>query len=407
MGKILLIGTLDTKGKEISFLRDQLEERGQSTLLLDVGIHQPVIEPDIDRHQVAQAAGMSIQSLITSDDRGEAVAIMTKGVKSVVHQLFKSGDLDGVISAGGSAGTTIACSAMQILPFGFPKVMISTLASGDVSGFVGIKDIVMVPAVVDINGLNRINRRVFSQAAGAICGMVNQSVTLSNNKKTVAATMFGNTTKCVDNCRLLLEAAGFEVLIFHATGIGGRTMENLVESGQIAGVLDVTTTELADEVVGGVMRAGPERLLAAARSGVPAVVVPGCLDMVNFWAPETIPKVFSDRLFYQHNPNVTLMRTNSKENRELGARFALNLNQSTGPVSVYIPTKGISVISAPGESFHDPKADASFRVALSQELRDDIQIHERPVNINDSSFSQEISQALISMMDQHSSAIEI
>jgi uncharacterized protein (UPF0261 family) len=343
--------------------------------------------------------------LIAGDDRGEAVAAMTKGVKSVVRQLFKSGGLNGVISAGGSAGTTIACSAMQILPFGFPKVMISTLASGDVSGFIGGKDIVMIPAVVDINGLNRINRRVFSQAAGAICGMLDVSSNLFEDKQTVAATMFGNTTKCVDNCRLLLEAAGFEVLIFHATGTGGRTMESLVESGQVAGVLDVTTTEWADEVVGGVMGAGPERLLAAARSGVPAVVVPGCLDMVNFWAPETIPKVFFDRLFYQHNPNVTLMRTNSKENRELGAQFALNLNQSTGPVSVYIPTEGVSVISAPGQSFHDPEADASFRLALSQDLRDDIKIHERPVNINDPSFSHEISQALIRMMDQHSREI--
>ena len=366
---------------------------------MDVGIHPPRVEPDLDRHQVARAAGTEIDRLAGAGDRGAAVAAMAKGAAVVTRQLHDAGRLSGVIAAGGSAGTTIACSAMASLPFGLPKVMVSTLASGDVGGFLGVKDIVMIPAVVDVSGLNRISRRVLAQAAGAVFGMVETAQEPVQDKRLVAATMFGNTTECIDRCRQILEAAGFEVLIFHATGAGGRTMEDLVASGQIDGVLAATTTEWADELVGGVMGAGPERLLAAARAGVPAVIVPGCLDMVNFWAPETIPDAFSDRLFYEHNPNVTLMRTTRDENRELGKQFAHQLNQSTGPVAVYIPTGGVSVISAPGQPFHDPQADAAFTTALRGDLRADIQIHERAANINDPSFSDEISRALIEMME--------
>ena len=262
-----------------------------------------------------------------------------------------------MIGIGGSAGTTMATAAMRALPIGVPKVMISTIAGGDVSAFVGSKDITMIPSIVDISGLNRISRQVIAQAAAAVTAMARAETPEVEDKPLIAASMFGNTTQCVEAARTQFEAAGFEVLVFHATGAGGRTMEDLIAAGYITAVLDVTTTELADELAGGVMSAGPTRLEAAAHARVPAVVAPGCLDMVNFWAPESIPEKYQKRLFYRHNPNVTLMRTTPEENRELGRRLAEKLNASKGPVAVYLPLKGVSVISAPGQPFYSAEAD--------------------------------------------------
>ena len=253
---------------------------------------------------------------------------------------------------------------MRTLPLGVPKVMVSTVAGGDVSGYVGVKDIVMIPSIVDVAGVNRISREVFARAAGAVCGMVETEVPPGDDKPLVAASMFGNTTKCVEAAKAILEEAGYEVLVFHATGTGGRTMESLIEAGLIAGVLDITTTEWADELVGGVLAAGPTRLEAAARRGVPAVVTPACLDMVNFWAPETVPEKFDGRKFYPHNPNITLMRTTPDECRRLGEILAEKLNLSTGPVTVLIPLKGLSVIDAPGGPFWWPEANQALFDAL-------------------------------------------
>jgi uncharacterized protein (UPF0261 family) len=277
--------------------------------------------------------------------------------------------------------------------------MISTIAGGDVKAFVGVKDITMIPSIVDISGLNRISRQVITQAAAAVAAMVQVEVPEAEDRPLIAASMFGNTTHCVEAARSHLEAAGFEVLVFHATGVGGRTMESLVEAGYITAVLDITTTELADELVGGVMSAGPTRLKAAARAGIPVVVAPGCLDMVNFWAPESVPEKYRDRLFYQHNPNVTLMRTTPDENRELGLRLAEKLNASKGPVAVYLPLRGISVISATGQPFYWPEADQALFHAIKERLRPEISLYELDVNINDPAFAEAVAEGLLQLLE--------
>jgi len=397
---VAILGALDTKGAEFEFLKNEIEQRGHRTLVIDAGVlAPPPFSPDVSREDVARAAGVEISSLIEARDRGAAVAAMGRGAEAVVSQLYSGGRFDAIIGMGGSAGTAIGTQAMRALPLGVPKLMVSTLAGGDVTGFVGVKDIVMVPTVVDISGLNRISRRVLAQAAGAICGMAESRVRTTAEKALVSATMFGNTTDCVERARARLEQAGYEVLVFHATGTGGRVMESLVEAGDIAGVLDVTTTEWADELIGGVLAAGPSRLEAAARSGTPAVIAPGCLDMVNFWAPETVPQKFASRRFYPHNPNVTLMRTTPEENAELGRLLSGKLNFSKGPVAVYLPLRGISVISAPGGPFYWPEADAALFDALRRNLRPDIPVYEIDANINDPVFADAVAQGLIEMLE--------
>jgi uncharacterized protein (UPF0261 family) len=397
---IALLGALDTKGAEFEFLKREIEQRGHRTLVIDAGVlAPPPFSPDVSREDLARAAGAEISSLIEARDRGAAVATMGRGAEAVVSRLYSEGRCDAIIGMGGSAGTAIGTQAMRALPLGVPKVMVSTLAGGDVTGFVGVKDIVMIPTVVDISGLNRISRRVLAQAAGAICGMAESRIPTSAEKALVSATMFGNTTDCVERARARLEQAGYEVLVFHATGTGGRTMESLVEAGDIAGVLDVTTTEWADELIGGVLAAGASRLEAAARSGTPAVIAPGCLDMVNFWAPETVPQKFAGRRFYPHNPNVTLMRTTPEENAELGRLLSGKLNISQGPVAVYLPLRGISMISAPGGPFYWPEADAALFDALRRNLRPDIPVYEIDANINDPVFADTIAQGLIEMLE--------
>ena len=287
---------------------------------------------------------------------------------------------------------------MRALPLGVPKLMVSTLASGDVRGFVGCSDIVMMPAIVDVSGINRISRGTFTRAAAAICAMVDTDVPRGDDKPLIAASMFGNTTAGVEHARGILESEGFEVLVFHATGAGGLTMESLIESGQIDGVLDVTTTEWADELLGGVMSAGPSRLSAAAKSGTPSVVAPGCIDMANFWKPESVPDAYRDHRIYHHNPNVTLVRTTPDENAQLGRVMARQLNQSVGPVAVYLPMRGFSVIASPGGPFHWPQADEAFRASLRQHLRDDIPVYERDATVNDPEFAREMVEGLLEMI---------
>ncbi len=404
MPTIAVLGTLDTKGVEIGFLAEQIQAQGCDTLIVDLGVLKPpAMTPHVSREAVAREAGEQVGQLAESGDRGRAVSAMTRGVERIVPKLYAEGRLQGVIGIGGSAGSTMATAAMRALPFGVPKVMISTIAGGDVSAFVGSKDITMVPSIVDISGLNRLSRQVIVQAAAAVAAMVQAEVPKAEDKQLIAASMFGNTTQCVEAARTHLEAAGFEVLVFHATGAGGRTLESLVADGYVAGVLDVTTTELADELVGGVMSAGPTRLQAAARAGIPAVVAPGCLDMVNFWAPESIPGEHRGRRFYRHNPNVTLMRTTPDENRELGRRVAERLNASTVPVAVYLPLKGISVISAPGQPFFWPEADQALFQAIKQDLRPDIALHELDVNINDPAFAAAMAAGLLELVRRRDS----
>ena len=398
-GTVALIGALDTKGAEYGFVKQCIEARGLRTLLIDVGVlGPPAVKPDVSREEVARAGGAELAALAAKKDRGEAVAAMSRGIAALLPQLYAQGRFDGVMALGGGGGTSVACAAMRTLPLGVPKVMVSTVAGTDVSGYVGVKDIVMVPSIVDVAGVNRISREVFARAAGAVCGMIETDVPPGEDRPLIVASMFGNTTECVEAARAILEEAGYEVLVFHCTGTGGRTMESLIESGRIAGVLDITTTEWADELVGGVLSAGPTRLEAAARCGVPAIVTPACTDMVNFWAPDTIPEKFRDRTIYPPNPNITLMRTTADECGELGRRMAEKLNMSTGPVTVLIPLGGLSVIDAPGGPFWLPEANAALFDALKKDLRDDIPVVEMDCNVNDAAFSRACAEQLLASM---------
>src|SRR6266540_2061905 len=389
MATIAILGTMDTKGEEHAFVAAQIKQRGNQTLVVDVGaLETPKLAPDITREEVARAAGVDLAALVARRDRGEAVAAMSKGAPVILSRLVAEKKIDGVISLGGGGGTAIGTAAMRALPLGFPKLMVSTLASGQTAQYVGVKDIVMFPSIVDVAGLNRISRQILTRAAGAICGMVEVDPKTGTDKPVIVASQFGNTTACVDHARKILEQAGYEVLVFHATGVGGRTMESIIESGMVAGVLDVTTTEWADELVGGFLGAGPTRLEAAAKHGVPAIVTPGCLDMVNFYGPDSVPAKFQGRTFYPHNPQVTLMRTTPEECARLGQIIAGKLNLSQGPVTVLLPRKALSVISAPGQKFHDPAADQALFDALKAALRSDIDVIELDCAINDATFAE-------------------
>jgi len=399
MPTIAVLGTMDTKGEEHGFVAEHIRQRGHRVLIIDTGtLEAPKTKPDISRREIAAAAGIDLDALIAKRDRGEAVKAMSEGAPILLARLAAEKKIDGVISLGGGGGTAIGTAAMRALPIGFPKVMVSTLASGNTAQYVGVKDIVMFPSIVDVAGLNRISRQILSRAAGAICGMVETKLPDAEDKPVIVASQFGNTTACVDHARKILEAEGYEVLVFHATGTGGRTMESLIESGMVAGVLDITTTEWADELVGGFLSAGPARLETAARHGVPAIVTPGCLDMVNFHGPESVPAKFKGRTFYQHNPQVTLMRTTPEECAKLGRIIAEKLNASTGPVTVLLPTKAISIISAAGQKFHNPEADRALFENLKSALRPNIEVVEMDCAINDAPFAEACALALLKNM---------
>ena len=407
---IAVLGTFDTKGPEHAFIADLIRGAGYATLLIDAGsLNAATIPADVSSATVAAAAGEpDYHDLLARHDRGASVAFMGRAAARHVAELARSGKIHGIISLGGGGGTAIGTAAMRALPIGFPKVMVSTLASGNTAAYLGTSDIVMVPAVVDVAGINRVSRVVFENAAGAICGMVRaaqqRQAQPGADKPLIVASMFGNTTACVAEAGKILEAGGYEVLVFHATGVGGRSMESLIASGMVAGVLDVTTTEWADELVGGILGAGPDRLDAAARAGVPAIVTPGCLDMVNFGERASVPAKFAGRSFYQHNPQVTLMRTTPAECTELGRIIANKVNGYTAPVTVLIPRRAISIISAPGQPFHDPAADTALFTALRSHLRRDVPVVEMDVEINDPAFARACAEALLANMRAKSAA---
>lgn len=396
MKTIAVLGTLDTKGQEHGYVADLIRARGHRVLLIDAGSGDPpVIQPDVTRDEVAAAGGFDLEGIAQRKDRGEAVTAMAGAAAMLLSQLAESGRIDGVISLGGGGGTAIGTAAMRALPIGFPKLMVSTLAAGNVAPYVGTKDIVMMPSIVDVSGINRISRVLLARAAGAICGMVEMEVPKAEDKPLIAASMFGNTTECVNSAKKILEEAGYEVLVFHATGMGGRIMESLVESGMVNGVLDITTTEWADELVGGILGAGPSRLDAAGKAGVPAIVTPGCLDMVNFGERASVPAKFAGRVFYQHNPQVTLMRTTTEECAELGRILAEKVNAYRGPVTVLLPTKAISVISAEGGAFHDAAADSALFDSIKKYLKPGIPLVEMNCTINDPAFAKACAEALL------------
>jgi uncharacterized protein (UPF0261 family) len=396
---IAVVGALDTKGKEFAFVKSAIEQRGHKALVIDTSVvGEPGFRADVAREKVAEAGGVPLKKLQEKADRGQAMDVMTKGIAKVVKDLFDKGKVDGVISMGGSAGTSIGTSAMRALPLGVPKVMVSTLASGDTKAYVGTKDILMFPSVVDVAGVNSISARIYANAVGAVVGMVETPAPKIEAKPLLSASMFGNTTPIVGRCRETMEKHGYEVLIFHAVGTGGQTMESLIREGYITGVLDITTTEWADELTGGVLSAGPHRLEAAAAKGVPQVVVPGCLDMANFWAPDTVPKKYEGRLFYQWNPNVTLMRTNVEENAELGRILAEKVNATTGPAAFFLPLKGVSMLDAPGKEFWWPEADKALYDAIKKHLRSDIPVYEMDNNINDDDFADAITNKMLEFL---------
>ena len=394
---VCIVGTMDTKGVEFSFIKAQIESAGVSTCVINTGIlGEPQLTPDVSADEVAQAGGSSLQALRDEGDRGNSVAVMAEGAAALVAEKHAAGEIDGIISLGGSAGTTIGTTAMQAVPVGVPKIMVSTLASGDTSPYVQSKDISMMYSVVDIAGINRLSRQILANAAGAIVGMVNaEAPAVTDDKPLIAATMFGVTTPCVTKAREILEAAGYEVLVFHATGTGGQAMEDLVKGGFLAGVLDVTTTELADELVGGILSAGPDRLEAAGESGLPQVVAPGALDMVNFGPPDTVPEEFSDRLFYQHNPTVTLMRTTAEETAELGRIMARKLSEAQGPTTVIIPTQGVSAIDKTDQPFDSPEARTAWIENLKAHIGDNVTVIEMDAHINDDEFATKLAETLL------------
>ncbi len=397
---IAIVGALDTKGQEFEFLKNEIEKRGCQTFVINVGVlGKPLFTPDVSAEEVALAGGVQLSILVKHEDRSEAMSVMTAGVAKIVSKYFGEGKFDGIISMGGGGGTAMGTNAMRALPVGVPKVMVSTIASGDTSAYVGTSDIIMIPSIVDVAGLNRISRTVYNNAAGAVCGMVGGEIEKSiDEKPLIAATMFGNTTRAVENARTILEENGYEVLVFHATGTGGRTMEMLVDNGFFTGVLDITTTEWADEICGGVLSAGSGRLDAAGKAGIPQVVTPACIDMCNFWARETVPEKYNDRLFYEWNPNITLMRTTPEENQEMGEIFAEKLNASQGPVVVFIPMGGFSELDVPGKPFWWPEADQAFVDGLNSKINPEITVVVVDTDVNDPEFSGQVARKLLEML---------
>ena len=401
---VVIAGAMDTKGADFAFVKELLEEAGLATLVVDFGVMgEPAFAPDVTRQEVCAAGGGDLGHLASGSHKDEAMATMARGLAAVVSRLHGAGRLDGIIGMGGSGGTSLATTAMRELPVGVPKVMVSTVGGGDVSAFAGTKDITFMPSVVDVAGINRISRDIYANAAGAIAGMVGTraraaAAPAGGERPLLTASMFGNTTTAVEHARGILEAAGYEVLVFHATGSGGRTMEGLISDGYIAGSLDVTTTELADTVCGGVFDAGPERCLAASRAGIPAVVVPGCVDMANFGGPETVPAHYRDRLLYEWNPDVTLLRTNVEENRRIGEMIAAAVNAATAAVAVVVPLGGVSMLDSAGERFWDPAADRACFDAIRDNLREGIPYLEDEHNINDPAFSGRVANLLLEML---------
>ena len=400
--KILMIGAFDIKGEEYAYLKKLIESDGNEIITMDFGTFPEtgLLKVDITNEEVATAGGGDLNKLQKEKDRGNAMKVMSKGVSVLTKKLYEETGLDGVIGLGGSGGTGIITAAMRSLPIGIPKVMVSTVASGDTSFYVGLKDITMIPSIVDVAGINQISEKMFRQAAGSICGMVKMDYTdRGDQKPIITASMFGQTTPCVSRCRELLQSKGYEVLIFHGSGAGGRTMEAMVEEGYVEAVLDITTTEWSDELLGGILTAGKHRLEAPGIVGIPHLIVPGCIDMVNFGPPDTVPEKYNGRNFYQSKPTTTLMRTNVEDNQQLGEIFADKANRAKGPVAFLIPLKGFSVTDSEGGPFWWPEADQAFLTALKHHLNPEIQVVELDLHINDNEFSETAVEMLLNMIE--------
>lgn len=404
---VLVLGCFDTKGEDFSFLRECILALGETVITLNTGVMETTVDfpVDITAEQTVAAAGSTLGAVRADGDRGKAIEIMSAGAARLVADLVAKDTIKAAIGMGGGGGTYIALAAMQSIPFGMAKLCLSTAAAKDLSRQVGSKDITLMPSIVDVAGLNNISRLLIRQAAAAVCAMA--GVTKASEKNTSAGTiaisMFGNTSACVDQCSELLRKKGYEVLAFHANGLGGKTMESLIREGVFDAVLDVTTTELADDLCNGICSAGPERLNAAADMGIPQVVVPGCLDMVNFAQPDTVPSHYKARELYSWSPDVTLMRTNKEENEILGKRLADKINRSPAPVTVLIPLKGISQIDAEGGIFYRPEIDRVLFDSIKRHTSPSIPVIEAAAHINDPFFSTQLVEALLKLLKQKKS----
>lgn len=404
---ILMIGTFDSKGPEYAFLYQQIVKRGHQVLSVNTGVlaSTELFPVDLEADTVARYGGGDLAILRANQDRGEAMKVMSMGAAAMAAELYAQGRFDGIVGMGGSGGSSVVTAAMRALPVGVPKVCVSTVASGDTASYVGTKDVTLIPSIVDVAGINRVSRLVFTRAVGAICGMVEVEPEVGGeDKPIIVASMFGNTTECVDRCAQALDQEGYEVLIFHATGTGGRALESLVDEGLVDAVLDITTTEWADTVCGGMFNAGEERLSAAGRHGVPHLIVPGCIDMANFGGMDTVPQHYRDagRIFYEWNPAVTLMRTNIEENRRMGQIFADKANAASGPVAFLFPLQGVSILDGAGERFCDRAADAAFFEAVRAHLNEEIPVYEVDVNINDPAFSLRAVEVMLELIAKKS-----
>ncbi|MFV0429807.1 MAG: Tm-1-like ATP-binding domain-containing protein [Arachnia sp.] len=400
MTTVALLGTLDTKGEEFEWLARRLQEHGVTTIGIDVGSFSSSPLAQVTSDQVIEAAGEDAAGLRQRRDRGEMMTVMGRGAATIIATMAADKEIHGLLCFGGSGGSSIAAPAMQALPVGLPKLLVSTMASGDVRPYVGESDVTLMYSVVDIAGINQISRQVLGNAAAAIAGMATyyasgSATSTTNEKPLIGISMFGLTTPAADEARATLADLGYECLVFHATGTGGRAMEKLIESDMLAGVCDLTTTELADDLVGGVLSAGPARLEMAGSRGLPQVVSLGALDMVNFGPRATIPSRFEGREFIEHNPTVTLMRTTADEMAELGSRIARKLAAALGPTSVFLPLNGVSGIDIDGGPFRDEAADQALFTAVKAGLEGSaVTIVERAQAINDPGFGEAMAQAL-------------
>lgn len=402
MKTIAIAGTFDTKGAEYLYVKELIESLGLGTFTIHTGVFEPTFKPDVSNTQVAEAAGMDIKTLVDKKDRALATEVLSKGMEKLVLKLYKQGKFHGIISFGGTGGTSLVTPAMRALPIGVPKVMVSTVASGNTAPYVGASDIVMMPSIVDVAGINSISTKIFTNAVFAIAGMVKfENTKVVDKKPLIAATMFGVTTPCVTAATKYLEKRGYEVLIFHATGIGGQSMEALIASGFIEGVLDLTTTEWADEIIGGVLNAGPYRLEAASKNHIPQVVSVGALDMCNFGTYDTVPKKFERRNLYKHNPTVTLMRTNVEENEAIGKKLVEKLNMAKDKTTLMLPLKGISGIDVEGQPFYGVEEDKMLFDTLRNGVnKNSVEVIEMNCAINDVEFAEAAAQKLIDLMNK-------
>ncbi len=402
---VVLIGTLDTKGPEIAYLRDRLQELGLSTTVIDSGIlGEPLdIIPDIPHEQSAVCAGSSLDAMRSAGSRGKAVALMRESLRKLILDLYQKGELDAAVCMGGAEGAVMGAAAMMVLPVGVPKVLVSPIASGHhyFAPLVGTRDMMIVHSVVDILGLNTIACSVFDNVAAALYGMIAHGRGLKAPKgRNVAITMLGNTTTAVMAVKDRLHASGYEPVIFHSNGVGGPAMEELAEQGQFVGVIDYTTNEVYDPLVGGIHDGGPNRLEVIGRLGLPQVVVPGCIDF-SVWNAGTVPERLRDRPMYDHNPEYVLVRASTDEMEELGKIFARKLNPSQGPVTIAVPSKGLSIPNVPDGVFWNPDADKKFFYALRKYVQGEIPVKLYDYHVNDPRFGEEVADLFIKLMKSH------